>query len=247
MKIPHRNWATLWGWVASFRCLHSDLSWKCRRPPGSNWWWCGTLPDIMPHFVPPFPRLEPALCTLFGHRPSNFATFGAPLQWVENPMQMQGIPLLCRKPVFALRSVGPALSKSQGIAQIKCSRYKKQRLQSRLIFSDGWLLLCGGRDSLTPSHHKWWQPMTKCERWQESPMIKRSWLASRFLSKHRESVTKRLETSLRQIHKDKDKDTNTQRQTHKDKYIKTNCAAVLWKLHILSSSIIHSFLPAIEV
>ena len=32
MKIPQRNWATLWGWVASFRCLHSDLSWKCRRP-----------------------------------------------------------------------------------------------------------------------------------------------------------------------------------------------------------------------
>ena len=58
-------------------------------------------------------------------------------------------------------------------------------------------------------------------------MIKRSWPASRFVSKHRESVTKRLETSLRQIHKDKDKDTNTQRQTHKDKYTKTNCAAVL--------------------
>ena len=115
------------------------------RAPGSDWW-CGTLPDIMPHFVPPFPRLEPTLCTLFGHRPSNFATFGFNGLRI-NPMRMQGVPLLCRKPVFALRSVGPALSKSQIMLKI-------QKAETAIIFSDDLLLVCGGRDTLTTSQHK---------------------------------------------------------------------------------------------
>ena len=61
-----------------------------------------SLLDIMPHSVPPFPRLEPALCTLFAHRPSNFATFGAASMGWEPGLRMQGISVLCRKPVSTL-------------------------------------------------------------------------------------------------------------------------------------------------
>ena len=43
-------------------------------------WYCMVLQDIawycIVFYCAPFTRLEPALCALFGHRPSNFATFG---------------------------------------------------------------------------------------------------------------------------------------------------------------------------
>ena len=79
MKIPHTNCVSLssTGGNSSFSVfLFTSSPFKgspfehfleisvYRAPLSSNS--CGTLADIMPHFVKPFPRLEPTLSALFG-------------------------------------------------------------------------------------------------------------------------------------------------------------------------------------
>ena len=93
------------------------IVWYCRILHGIAWY-------CIVFYCAPFTRLEPALCALFGHRPSNFATFGEAFGGAFggasmgfNPMmQMQGIPRFMQENLFSPLDEWPAV-KVKSIAQ----------------------------------------------------------------------------------------------------------------------------------